>query len=215
MNPARLLSLAFIGLFSLAACSGGAGGTPGQGDPSSGAVGPQQIPNATEVIKFDPAAIPAGDAAPLAAVCAESTLVPGAYRCQPDAGDAAEPCFALGGARLICRPNPVTGAIGGLIRPSAPLPSVAPPSIDRAIVFFVELDTGQTCALRVAAEPVVLDAGTASFECDTPYTYLVGDATTTLNDNTPQWTTTVYALDPATGGASTGTAAGVRRAWIP
>lgn len=213
MNPARFLSLAFIGLFSLAAC-GGAGGTPGQGDPSSDAVGPQQIPNATEVIKFDPAAMAvSGD--PTAGVCVESSFVPGTYRCQPDAGDPAEPCFALGGARLICRPDPVTGAVGSLISPSAPLPSVVPPSIDRAIVFFVELDTGQTCAIRAAAEPVVLDVGTASFECNTPYTYLVGDATTTLNDNTPQWTTTVYTLDPATGGASTGTAAGVRRAWIP
>jgi hypothetical protein len=201
-------------LLTLGACAGDATG-PGAVEQLPGAVGPQQIANATEIIKFDPALLPLGDAAPIAGTCAESSLVPGAYRCQPDGGDPAEPCFALSGARLACRPNPVTGQIAGLISPSAPLPSVAPPSIDRAVVFFVELDSGQTCAIRAAAEPVVLDAGTAGFECDTPYTYLVGDAATAFDKSAPQWTTTVYTLDPTTAGAATGVTAGVRRAWIP
>ncbi len=211
MNPTRLFGLLFL-LITLAACSDHSSNLPNAGDQSSGAVGPQQIANATEVIQFDPAAIAVSDE-PTTATCAESARVPGTYRCQPDAGEPAEPCFALGGTRLVCRPNPVAGNYSLLVTPSAALPSVAPPSIDRAVIFFVELDSGQTCAIRTAAEPVVLDAGTAGFECDTPYTYLVGDSP--FDDSAPQWTTTIYTLDPATGGAAPGAPAGVRRAWIP
>lgn len=209
-----LIRLGFFLLLALTGCVGNATDRPNAPDQPSGAVGPQQITNATEVIKFDPASIAvSGDSA--TGTCAESSLVPGTYRCLPEAGQPAEPCFAQGGTRLICRPDPVAGSYAALISAAAPLPSVPPPSIDRAVIFFVELDSGQTCAIRAAAEPVVLDAGTAGYECATPYTYLVGDATTAFDDSAPHWMTTVYTLDPATGGAATGVAVGVRRAWIP
>lgn len=214
MKLSRLWVGAMLLMLALGGCTGRAS-DGGAADQLPGVVGPQQIANATEVIKFDPASIAVGGAGATAGACVESTLVPGTYRCQPEGAGPAEPCFALGGARLVCRPHPVSGAYAVLVTSSAALPSVPPPSIDRAVIFFVELDTGQTCAIRDAAEPVVLDAGTAVYECDTPYTYLVGDLATTFDDNAPQWTTTVYTLDPATGGATTGAAAGVRRAWIP
>ena len=169
MNPTRQFVSVILVLIALAACTSS---TPNAPDQSSGAVGPQQITNATEVIKFDPTSIAvSGD--PASGTCAESSLVPGTHRCLPEGGQPTEPCFALGGTRLICRPNPVAGDYAVLISPAAPLPSVPPPSIDRAVIFFVELDSGLTCAIRAAAEPVVLDTGTAGYECATPYTCLL------------------------------------------
>lgn len=75
----------------------------------------------------------------------------------------AEPCFAQDGfgqsvAVRFADSYAASSAPPRLCRPSRRRP------IDRAVIFFVELDSGQTCAIRAAAEPVVLDAGTAGYE---------------------------------------------------
>lgn len=198
--------LILLGL-ALAACGGAA--EVGQ---SGGAIGPQQIADATEVLRFDPASVPAGEEA-RPGVCVESTVAPGAYRCELAAGGAAEPCFALSGVRLLCDPEPVAKTYVVLVSPQNALPSVSPPSPDQAVPFFVELDGGLTCAIRTAPEPVVLDGVAATYDCDTPYTYLVGEDP--FDRNAPTWRATIFTLDPAAGQATAGESAGVLRAWIP
>lgn len=202
-----VVGLIIIGLL-LAACGGAA-----EVDQSGGAVGPQQIADATEVLRFDPAALPQGGDAPFPGQCVESTSVPGSYRCEMETDFVAEPCFALSDTRLICNPNPATESYGLLVNPQNPVPSVPPPSPDRAVPFFVELDGGLTCAIRTAPEPVILDGVAATYDCDTPFTYLVGDDP--FDRNAPTWTTIPFTLNPAAGQATVGESAGVLRAWIP
>jgi len=200
----RLRYLILTALLTLAAC-----GSP-TAAPSGGAVGPQQIVGATELLPFDATTFPAGDGQAVAGACAASAVVPGAYRCELATGGADEPCFALGGTRLVCGPNPVAGNSRALVSPSAPLPPLPPPPPDQRLEFFVELRDGPTCAIRTGPEPVIVGGAAAIFDCDTPYTYL-----TAVDKAGPTWRATLVTLDPATGEAATTTTADVARAWVP
>lgn len=209
-----LLALSALVALFLTACSNGAAVTGIE--QSGGAVGPQEIEGATEVVRFDPASIPLGDDEAVPGACAESAVVPGAYRCDLAAGDPAEPCFALGGTRLICGPDPVADTYRALVSPTNTLPSVLPPSPDRAVVFFVELDTGMTCIIRTAPEPVIIGGLAASYDCDQPYTYLLGDQNMVFGKDAPLWQAGVFTLDPATGASPSGKVPkGIVRVWIP
>ncbi|MCA9866039.1 MAG: hypothetical protein KIS95_04595 [Anaerolineae bacterium] len=194
----------------LVACSGG----PDSGETQGGAVGPQEIKGATEVVKFDPAALPlSGD--PVPGPCVASSVVPGAYRCDPDGVGPVEPCFALSSTRLVCHPDPVAGTYSTLVSPAGLLPSVAPPSPDRAVAFFAELSTGLTCAIRTTPEPVIIGDRAALYDCSEPYTYILDGGQLTFDKNAPAWSAAVITLDPATGDSSGETSAEVRRVWIP
>lgn len=177
-----------------------------------GVVGPQEIPNATEVLKFDPTTIPLTGRDPVAGDCRPLAAVPGTYGCVLDSGDTAAPCFALSGERLMCRPNPVTRSYETLVRPIAPLPAVAPPSPDQATEFFVELEGDvRSCMVRTGIEPVIIGGVAATFDCETPYTYLLG-----FEKSAPTWEAALYTLDPATGESPSGKVpTNVVRAWIP
>lgn len=208
---AWLAALAAIMLF-LAACSGGAA-VVGVEQSGQGAVSPQQIEGATEVVKFDPASIPAaGD--PVDGTCREWPAVPGAYLCEL-AAEVSGPCFALGGTRLICAPNPVAGTYHAIVRPSGALPPVIPPSLDRAVPFFAELANDVTCSVRAAPEPVIIGGVEARYECSEPYTYILGEGDSPFSLDAPQWEAGVYTLDPTTGESSGKMPVGVRRVWIP
>jgi len=175
-----------------------------------GATGPQQIEGATEVLKFDPATIHVGDRQPVGGTCAASAAVAGAYRCDLEGGGTAEPCFAVG-AQLICSPDPVAGTYATLVAGGSPLPTVAPPPPDRQVHFFVELEGGRTCALRTGPEPVIIGGITALYECNEPYTYLLG-----FEKSAPTWEAALYTLDPATGASPSGKVpVNVVRAWVP
>lgn len=206
-----LAALAAVMLF-LAACSNGAA-VVGVEQSGPGAVGPQQIADATEVLKFDPASIPtSGD--PAGGACREWADVPGTYLCDLADG-VAGPCFALGGARLICAPDPVANTYRALISPSGALPSVVPPSPDRAVPFFVQLTNDVTCVIRAAPEPVIIGGIEARYECNQPYTYVLGEGDSPFSQDAPLWEAGVYTLDPATGQSSGKVPVGVRRVWIP
>lgn len=195
----------------LAACGSGATVVGIDQSGAGGAVGPQQIAGATEVVKFDPANIPLGDRQPVGGTCAASAAVPGAYRCELDGGGAADPCFASSGARLICNPDPVAGSYQTLVTPGNPLPQVPAPPPDRQAHFFVELDGGRACALRTSPEPVIIGGVTALYDCNEPYTYLLG-----FEKSAPVWEAALYTLDPATGESPSGKVpVNVVRAWIP
>lgn len=189
---------------ALAACGGGA-----PADPTTSTPGPQQIVGATELRPFDPTTFPGGDGPAVGGACVTSALVPGAYRCELDGGGADEPCFALDGARLVCGPNPVAGSYRTLVSPSAPLPPVQPAPPEEVAAFFVQLRDGPTCAIRTGPEPVIFGGATATFDCDTPYTYL-----TTLDKSGPTWRAMLSTLDPATG-TSSNRLTDVERAWLP
>jgi hypothetical protein len=209
----RQIGILVVLAVALAACSGGAAVTGIE--QSGGAVGPQEIENATEVLKFDPASIPTGgDAVPGA--CGESAVVPGTYRCELAEG-VAEPCFPLGGTRLLCDPDPVAGTVAQLVSPTDSLPAIIPPSPDRAVVFFVELADGMTCAVRTAPEPVIVGGIAASYDCNAPYTYLLGeDQSFVFGKDAPTWEAGVYTLDPATGASPSGKVPkDIARVWIP
>lgn len=184
-------------------------------DQSGGAVGPQEIEGATEVIRFDPASIPLSSSDPVPGECEASTAVLGAYRCALEAGDPAEPCFPVDGGQLLCGPNPVAGTYRFLVELANTLPAVPPPPPDRVMAFVVELDGGMTCALRTAPEPVIIGGVPAVYDCDEPYTYIPDGGELTLDRSAPTWTAAVYTLDPATGESSGGTPAGIRRVWVP
>lgn len=202
-----------IWLLALVACSGGRAVVDVE-ESGEGAVGPQEIKNATEVVRFDPASLPtSGDAVPGA--CVESATVPGTYRCDLEAGGAAEPCFALGGTRLLCGPNPAAGTYVALVSPTNTLPSVAPSSPDRAVEFFVEMSSGMTCAIRTGPEPVIIGGIAARYDCSEPYTYILEGGQLTLDKSAPLWVAAVYTLDPATGESSGKTPADIRRVWVP
>lgn len=177
-----------------------------------GVAGPQEIPDATEVIKFDPASIPLTGSDPIAGNCRAWDVVPGTYSCVLDSGDTTAPCFALSGERLMCRPNPVRRSYEALLKPVAPLPAMAPPSPDQLTEFFVELEGDvQTCTIRTGVEPVIIGGLAATFDCDAPYTYLLG-----FEKSTPTWEAALYTLDPATGESPSGKVpVNVVRAWIP
>lgn len=195
------------------ACSGGAA-IVGVEQSGQGAVGPQQIEGATEVLKFDPTSI-ATQGDPVADACRELAAVPGTYQCDL-ASEVAGPCFALGGTRLICGPNPVTGTYHALVGPTVALPSVAPPSPDRAVPFFVELANGVTCEFRVAPEPVIIGGIPALYECSEPYTYLLGEGGSAFSRDAPTWEAGLYTLDPDTGASPSGKVpVDVARVWIP
>lgn len=196
-----------VGL-ALAACGGAA--ETGQ---SGGAIGPQQIPNATEVVRFDPASLLLGSGDPFPGRCVVSAIVPGSYRCEMETDFVADPCFAASDTRLLCNPNPAADTYGLLVSPQGALPPAPPPPPDRAVPFFVELDGGLTCAIRTAPEPVILDGAAATYDCAMPYTYLVGEEP--FNRNAPTWTATPFTLDPVAGTATAGDATGVLRAWLP
>lgn len=200
---------------TLTACSIGATVTGIEQSGDSGAVGPQMIEGATEVVKFDPATIPLGDREPVVGACEVSSLVPGTYRCQLGTDGAAEPCFALGGGSLLCGPDPAARTYDTLVSATGSLPSVFPPSPDRAVHFFVELDNGMTCALRSGPEPVIVGGITAVYDCNEPYTYILDGGELTLDKSAPAWIAAVYTLDVATGESSGKTPANVVRAWIP
>jgi hypothetical protein len=206
----QLIRILSVLPLALAACGGG-----GIEPTSEGAVGPQEIANATEVIKFDPTSIPtSGEAAPGA--CAASAIAPGTYRCELADGAPSEPCFALGGTQLVCGPDPVAGTVAHLVSPTSALPAVVPTSPDRTVPFFVELADGMTCAVRAAPEPVIIDGVAASYDCNAPYTYLLGEPAAVFNRDAPVWRAGVYLLDPATGQSPSGAIAkDVARVWIP
>lgn len=197
-------------LFLLAACSGGAAVVEQSGQ---GATGPQKIENATQVVKFDPSSIPTASD-PVTGTCREWAAVPGTYQCDL-ADEVTGPCFALGGTRLICRPDPVAGTYGALVSPSETPPSIVPPSPEHVVVFFAELDDGVTCAMRTAPEPVIIDGKEARYECSEPYTYILGEGDSFFSHDAPLWEASIYTLDPATGQSSGKTPVGVRRVWIP
>jgi hypothetical protein len=174
-----------------------------------GLTGPQEIKGATEVLKFDPAAIAPGGQA-VGGACDVSSIVPGAYRCILDGGNVAEPCLAASGP-LLCGPDPVAGAVRALVNPTAPPPTLIPPSLDQLVPFFVELDGGRTCAIRTGAEPVLIGGAPALFDCDTPYTFILR-----FDKSTPTWRAVLASLDPATGQTPGGeTPVNVLRAWVP
>ncbi|MBP6015177.1 MAG: hypothetical protein KA586_00500 [Candidatus Promineofilum sp.] len=202
-------TLSAVLVLLVVACSGSA-----DGGAAEGAVGPQEIKGATEVVKFDPASLPlSGD--PMPGVCTASSVVPGAYRCELEGGLPSEPCFALGGTRLVCDPDPVAGTYSILVSPTGTLPSVVPPSPDRALVFFAELLPGLTCAIRTTPEPVIIDGMAALYDCSEPYTYILDGSELTFDKNAPVWRAAVITLDPATGQSSAQTQTDVRRVWIP
>ncbi|MBK7216692.1 MAG: hypothetical protein IPH95_06405 [Candidatus Promineofilum sp.] len=198
-----LIGVAAALALALVACGGATA------DPPTAPPGPQQIVGATELLPFDATTFPAGDGPAVGGVCVASAVVPGAYRCELDGGGADEPCFALGGTRLVCGPNPVAGNYRALVSPSAALPAVAPPPPEDRLEFFVALRDGPTCAIRTGPEPVIVGGAAATFDCDAPYTYL-----TTLDKSGPTWRAMLSTLDPATGAAS-GTLMEVARAWVP
>lgn len=206
------LMVGMIVLFLPAACSGGAA-VVGVEQSGEGAAGPQQIEGATEVLKFDPTSI-ATQGDPVAGACRRLADLPGTYQCDL-ASEMAGPCFALGGARLICGPDPVAGTYDLLVAPTDALPSVAPPSPDQAAPFFVELANGMTCAFRVAPEPVIIGGIAARYECDEPYTYLLGEGQSVFGQDAPTWEAGLYTIDPDTGQSSGKTPVDVRRVWIP
>lgn len=180
-----------------------------------GAIGPQRIDAATEVVKFDPAAIPLGDGRAAGGDCRASAVVGGALRCDLETGEATEPCFITSGERLICGPNPVAGTYAHLVSPGSPLPSVPPPPPDRVVRFFVELDNGLTCVIRTGPEPVIIGGTAALYDCSEPYTYLLDAGDKTLDFSAPIWTTIVTTLDPTTGESLGGAPANIARVWIP
>jgi hypothetical protein len=206
-NRSGQLVILLSAIFALVVA--GCGGTTPQG---SGIIGPQEIANATEVLKFDPAGIPLDSREPVRGTCGALSAVPGTYFCVLDGGGAAAPCFTLGGERLMCGPNPVSQTYQILVSPDAPLPAVLPPSPDQAEVFFVELDSNtRTCVTHSGIEPVIIGGVAAQFDCDAPFTYLLG-----IEKSTPIWEAALYTLDPATGNSPSGKVpVDVVRAWIP
>lgn len=212
---AEVIILSALFSLFLTACFGG-GAVTGIEQSGEGAVGPQEIVNATEVIKFDPALIPLGDVAPIPGACVESSLVPGTYRCDLEAGGPAEPCFAIGGTRLICDPDPVAGTYRALIGPTNALPSITSPRPDSAVPFFVELADGMTCVFRTSPEPVIIGGISARYDCDEPYTYLLGEESGVFDKDAPLWMAGVYVLDPTTGESPSGKIPkDIVRVWIP
>jgi hypothetical protein len=200
-------------LLALVACTGGSGlATIEQ---SSGEIGPQEIAGATEIRKFDPASITLRDEDPVSAGCEASAIVKGVYRCALD-DSAADPCFSLDGRRLLCHPDPVAGTYEMLVTSEGALPIVPPPPLDEATVFFVELADDMTCAIRTSAEPVIIGGVTASYECDEPYTYILGEGESPFSKDAPVWEAGVYILDPDTGESPSGKIPrGISRVWIP
>lgn len=210
-NLCMILGLVLAGI-SLAACSGST--VTGIEQAGEGAVGPQQIEEATEVVKFDPASI-AADQQPVSAACRELAAVPGTYQCDLES-EVTGPCFALGGTRLLCGPNPVSNTVHALVSPSGPLPPVTPPSPDRTVPFFVELANGMTCTYRTAPEPVIIGGVAAQYECDEPYTFLLGEGDPPFSRDAPMWEAGLYTLDPDTGTSPSGKLpVDILRVWIP
>lgn len=214
MGDRRFLVGMILVLSLLAGCSGGAEviGV----EQSGGQVGPQEIVGATEVLRFDPALIPLDGEEAEPGQCGASTIVSGTYRCATDGGETLEPCFVVDDRTLICDPDPVSLAFAGLVRlTTGALPQVAPPPPDRAVVFFVELNTGMTCAIRATPEPVIIGGIAAIYDCDEPYTYILDGGDLTFDKSAPAWSAAVYTLDPDTGESSGKAPAGVKRAWLP
>lgn len=199
-------------LLVLVACSNRATviGIDQSGD--GGAVGPQEIAGATEVVKFDPQSIPLDGRDPMAGACEALAVVPGTYTCMLEDGRTTAPCFALSGERLLCDPDPVARSYEALVRPDGPLPPVVPSSPDQAAEFFVELEGDvRACTIHTGIEPVIIAGVAATFDCDAPYTYLLG-----FEKSSPIWEAALYTLDPATGASPSGKVpVNVVRAWLP
>lgn len=210
-NSVVMLFILSFSFMLLAACSSGTTVDRVEQSGEGGAIGPQMIEGATEVIKFDPAIIPLGDGQPVAGTCEGSTIVGGSYRCDLEAGGAAEPCFPAGGGRLLCSPDPVALTYDTLVGPTGTLPQAPPPAPDRATQFFIELETGMTCVIRTGPEPVIIAGITALYDCNEPYTFLLG-----FEKSAPTWEAALYTIDPATGESPSGKVpTNVKRAWVP
>jgi hypothetical protein len=203
-RESALLAAALSFLLALASCSNEAAvvGTETSGSPAP--AGGQL----TTISRFDPATIPvAGEAVP--GTCAASSAVVGAYRCTAE-NALFDPCFALADGRLICSPNPVSQTYAALIDPGGALPAAAAPDAD-ANPFLIELEGDvRVCALRTAAEPVSVGGVVALYDCDAPYTYVVG-----FEKAQPYWEAAVFVLDPNTGAWSGKLPRTVLRAWTP
>lgn len=165
----------------------------------------------TALIPFDPDSFPLDAVAePVVAVCVPSQAVVGTYHCRTEAtGETADPCFRLADGDLLCEPNPVTEDYAMRVRPADPLPALSAPP-DDADPFFLELEGAvTTCTLRTGIEPVVVAGVAARYDCDAPYTYVMG-----FEKSSPVWEAALYVLDPATGGSSSGKVpVNVMRAW--
>ena len=135
-----LFAVLFLLTFAMVACSSDA--TVVGIDSSGGATGPQEIQEATEILKFDPASIPLDGREPVSGTCGASAAAPGAYRCELADASVAEPCFVLSDAQLLCDPDPVAGDFQTLVDHAGPLPQVPAQPLDRQVHFFVELADG-------------------------------------------------------------------------
>jgi hypothetical protein len=134
---------------------------------------------ATQVVPFDPAALPPAPGQPArSAVCGPSAAVPrpGAFACQPEgATDTLDPCFALSDISLACAVNPATGAYIP-VAAAGPLPATAGAPAG-PVPFHVELDgTKPPCAKR--GQPVPIGAYAATYACQAPGAWLVGPLAT-------------------------------------
>lgn len=205
-----------VGLFALgiwlAACSGA--GITGIEQSGDGATGPQKIENATTITRFDPTSI-AISGEPVEGTCHELAAIPGTYRCDL-ANRVVGPCFALDATRLLCGPDPAHNTYTALVTPTGDLPAVAAPSPDRTMPFFVALGNGMTCHYRAAPEPVIIGGIIAQYECDEPYTFLLGEGEPPFSHDAPLWEAGLYTLDPATGTSPSGKVpVSVLQVWIP
>lgn len=203
-REAAFLAVALSFLLTLASCSNDAAvvgiETSGGAAPAGG--------QATTFSRFDPATIPLiGEAIP--GTCEASAAVASAYRCTAE-NTLFDPCFALADGRLICSPNPVSQTYAVLIDPGGALPVADAPDAD-ANPFLIELEGEvQVCALRTAAEPVSVGGVVALYDCDAPYTYVVG-----FEKAQSLWEAAVFVLDPNTGSWSGKLPRPVLRAWTP
>jgi hypothetical protein len=129
----------------------------------------------TEVVPFDPAALPPNPSGPVrTAACVQSTAVPraGAYACHPDGSSSSlDPCFLVSGTTLACSVNPATGTYTP-VTASGTLPDTTNAQTS-AVPFFVELGASKPpCEKR--AEPVQIGAYAATYACQAPGSWLVG-----------------------------------------
>jgi hypothetical protein len=164
------------------------------------------------VIPFDPGSIARSENQPLlGGTCEASVVVPraGAYKCALSNGGTGDPCFVVEDNILICGPNPVHGSYQAMVEATMPLPQAIVVA-DKAVPFYLDLGLDKPpCAKR--AEPLEISGQAATYACQAPGAWIVGEPDTSKATWVAQYITTDTQATQITYGPE---ASDVVRAWV-
>ena len=188
---------------------------------TAGAATPEEGGGGTEIIQFDPNAVPLDPNQEPRAVasCQPSLVVPrsGVYQCTQADGFNLDPCWLVEGNTMLCNPRwmpPLFEDPPSQILATAPdsLPEIDPATTAaESVAFYLALEEGNPPCVKRADLETELAGQPVTYSCEAPGAWLVGD----LDTSQPTWLAQRVITDSSGTTVTDGpTPVAVRRAWV-